>query len=89
MAKKSKKAKQLKREEIVQKYADLRRQLIAAGNYQALRKLPKDSAPNRLHNRCELTGRPRGYMRKFKMSRIAFRELALKGQIPGIRKASW
>ncbi|WP_426551566.1 30S ribosomal protein S14 [Bacillus pumilus] len=59
------------------------------GEYEALRKLPRDSSPSRLKNRCELTGRPRGYLRKIKMSRIAFRELAYQGQIPGVKKSSW
>ncbi|EIJ81017.1 30S ribosomal protein S14 [Bacillus methanolicus] len=89
MAKKSKVAKERKRQELVEKYADLRRELKAKGDYEALRKLPRDSSPTRLHNRCEITGRPRGYLRKFKMSRIAFRELANKGQIPGVKKSSW
>ena len=89
MAKKSKVVKEKKRQELVEKYAELRRELKEKGDYEALRKLPRDSAPTRLHNRCELTGRPRGYLRKFKMSRIAFRELAHKGQIPGVKKSSW
>ncbi|QNR69452.1 30S ribosomal protein S14 [Paenibacillus peoriae] len=89
MAKKSKIVKEKKRQEIVAKYADLRRELKAKGDYEALQKLPRDSSPTRLKSRCELTGRPRGYLRKFKLSRIAFRELAHKGQIPGITKSSW
>ncbi|UQQ37378.1 30S ribosomal protein S14 [Paenibacillus polymyxa] len=89
MAKKSKIVKEKKRQEIVAKYADLRRELKAKGDYEALQKLPRDSSPTRLKNRCELTGRPRGYLRKFKLSRIAFRDLAHKGQIPGITKSSW
>lgn len=89
MAKKSKVAKERKRQELVDKYADLRRELKAKGDYEALQKLPRDSSPTRLHNRCEITGRPRGYLRKFKMSRIAFRELAHKGQLPGVKKSSW
>ncbi|MFP3669483.1 30S ribosomal protein S14 [Priestia sp. SIMBA_032] len=89
MAKKSKVVKEKKRQELVKKYTELRRELKEKGDYEALRKLPRDSAPTRLHNRCELTGRPRGYLRKFKMSRIAFRELAHKGQIPGVKKSSW
>jgi small subunit ribosomal protein S14 len=89
MAKKSKVAKELKRQKMVEKYADLRRELKEKGDYAALSKLPRDSAPSRLHNRCLVTGRPRGYLRKFKMSRIAFRELAHKGQIPGVKKSSW
>ena len=89
MAKKSKVVKELKRQKMVEKYADLRRELKEKGDYAALSKLPRDSAPSRLHNRCQITGRPRGYLRKFKMSRIAFREFAHKGQIPGVKKSSW
>ncbi|KIL19860.1 hypothetical protein C2W58_01601 [Bacillus pumilus] len=89
MAKKSKIAKEKKRQQLVLKYAELRKELKEKGEYEALRKLPRDSSPSRLKNRCELTGRPRGYLRKFKMSRIAFRELAYKGQIPGVKKSSW
>ncbi|WP_226526850.1 30S ribosomal protein S14 [Metabacillus niabensis] len=89
MAKKSKIAKERKRQEMVKKYAEIRKELKDKGDYEALRKLPRDSAPTRLHNRCEITGRPRGYLRKFKMSRIAFRELAHKGQLPGVKKSSW
>ena len=89
MAKKSKVAKERKRQEMVEKYAELRKELKAKGDYEALQKLPRDSSPTRLHNRCEITGRPRGYLRKFKMSRISFRELAHKGQIPGVKKSSW
>ncbi|NJI52504.1 30S ribosomal protein S14 [Bacillus subtilis] len=89
MAKKSKVAKELKRQQLVEQYADIRRALKEKGDYEALSKLPRDSAPGRLHSRCMVTGRPRAYMRKFKMSRIAFRELAHKGQIPGVKKASW
>lgn len=75
--------------ELVLKYAQLWKELKEKGDYEALQKLPRDSSPTRLKNRCELTGRPRGYLRKFKMSRIAFRELAYKGQIPGVKKSSW
>ncbi|MDO6450520.1 30S ribosomal protein S14 [Oceanobacillus profundus] len=89
MAKKSKVAKTKKQQALVEKYADLRRELKAKGDYEALRKLPRDSSPTRLNNRCEVTGRPRGYMRKFGMSRIAFREYAHKGQLPGVKKSSW
>ncbi|MCM3584905.1 30S ribosomal protein S14 [Mesobacillus maritimus] len=89
MAKKSKIVKAKKREELVEKYAALRKELKEKGDYEALRKLPRDSSPTRLKNRCEVTGRPRGYLRKFKMSRIALREYAHKGQIPGVKKASW
>lgn len=89
LAKKSKVAKERKRREIVEKYAEIRRELKERGDYEALRKLPRDSSPTRLKNRCEVTGRPRGYFRKFKMSRIAFRVYAHKGQIPGVKKSSW
>jgi len=89
MAKKSKVVREKKRQELVAKYADLHRELKAEGDYAALQKLPRDSSPTRLKNRCEITGRPRGYLRKFKVSRIAFRELAHKGQIPGVTKSSW
>ncbi|AXF57358.1 30S ribosomal protein S14 [Salicibibacter kimchii] len=89
MPKKSKIAKEKKRQEMVAKYAEVRCDLKEKGDYEALRKLPRDSSPTRLRNRCEITGRPRGYLRKCKMSRIAFREHAHKGQIPGVRKASW
>ncbi|SDJ09577.1 30S ribosomal protein S14 [Salimicrobium halophilum] len=89
MAKKSKVAKEKKRQEMVAKYAELRKELKEKGDYEALRKLPRDSSPTRLTGRCEVTGRPRGYMRKFGMSRIAFRDYAHKGQIPGVKKASW
>ncbi|AYA76102.1 30S ribosomal protein S14 [Bacillus sp. Y1] len=89
MAKKSKIAKELKRQKLVDQYAERRRELKEKGDYEALSQLPRDSAPSRLHNRCLVTGRPRGYLRKFKMSRIAFRELAHKGQIPGVKKSSW
>ncbi|MCE4049167.1 MULTISPECIES: 30S ribosomal protein S14 [Bacillaceae] len=89
MAKKSKVVKEKKRQVMVEKYAAIRKELKEKGDYEALRKLPRDSSPTRLKNRCEVTGRPRGYLRKFNMSRIAFREYAHKGQIPGVKKASW
>ena len=89
MAKKSKVAKEKKRQAMVVQYAALRKEFKEKGDYEALRRLPRDSSPTRLKNRCEVTGRPRGYLRKFKMSRIAFREYAHKGQIPGVKKASW
>ncbi|MED4286216.1 30S ribosomal protein S14 [Priestia megaterium] len=89
MAKKSKIAKEKKRQALVEKYAELRKQLKKQGNYDELWKLPRDSSPTRLHNRCEVTGRPRGYLRKFKLSRITFRELAHKGKLPGVKKSSW
>ncbi|MFJ5621519.1 30S ribosomal protein S14 [Peribacillus loiseleuriae] len=89
MAKKSKVVKEKKRQEMVMKYAAIRQELKEKGDYVALSKLPRDSSPTRLKNRCEVTGRPRGFLRKFKMSRIAFRDYAHKGQIPGVKKASW
>ncbi len=89
MAKKSLKARQARRVRVVAKYAALRKELKENGDYAALQKLPRDSSPTRLHNRCSMTGRPRGYLRRFGISRIAFRELALEGKIPGIVKASW
>ncbi|WP_067725095.1 30S ribosomal protein S14 [Oceanobacillus damuensis] len=89
MAKKSKIAKAMKQQAMVEKYAEIRRELKEKGDYEALRKLPRDSSPTRLKNRCAVTGRPRGYMRKFGMSRIALREYAHKGQVPGVKKSSW
>ncbi|MCY8936049.1 30S ribosomal protein S14 [Peribacillus frigoritolerans] len=74
---------------MVEKYAELRKEFKEKGDYAALAKLPRDSSPTRVHNRCGVTGRPRGYMRKFNMSRIVFRELAHKGQLPGVKKSSW
>jgi small subunit ribosomal protein S14 len=89
MAKESAKARELKRQKMVAKYAEKRKALKAAGDYEGLDKLPKDSSPVRLHNRCNLKGRPRGYMRKFGISRVTFRELASAGKIPGVTKSSW
>lgn len=89
MARKAVIAREKKRERLVAKYADLRAELKANGDYEALDKLPKNSSKVRLHNRCQLTGRPKGYMRQFGISRVTFREMALKGLIPGITKASW
>ncbi len=89
MAKESMKARELKRERMVAKYAQKRAELKKAGDYDALQKLPKNASPVRLHNRCKLTGRPKGYMRTFGISRINFREMALQGLIPGVKKASW
>ncbi|MFN4974217.1 MAG: 30S ribosomal protein S14 [Bacteroidota bacterium] len=89
MAKESIKARQRKREQMVAKYADKRKALKAAGDYTALDKLPKNASPVRLKNRCQLTGRPKGYMRFFGISRIMFRDMALNGIIPGVKKASW
>ncbi|KAA1040314.1 30S ribosomal protein S14 [Macrococcus equipercicus] len=89
MAKKSKIAKEQQRAALVAQYAERRQALKAAGDYEALAQLPRDSSPTRLTRRCQLTGRPRGVIRQFELSRIAFRELAHKGQIPGVKKASW
>lgn len=89
MAKEGIKAREVKRRRMVEKYADKRAALKAAGDYEALDKLPKNASPVRLHNRCQLTGRPRGYMRTFGISRVTFRQMALDGKIPGVRKASW
>ena len=89
MAKKSKIAREKQRQEIVDRYAEKRAQLKADGDYLGLQKLPRNASPTRLHNRDSVDGRPRGYIRKYKMSRIRFRDLAHKGQIPGVRKASW
>ncbi|HAB32113.1 MAG TPA: 30S ribosomal protein S14 [Cryomorphaceae bacterium] len=89
MAKESMKARERKREALVAKYATKREALKAAGDYLGLQKLPKNASPVRLHNRCKLTGRPRGYMRQFGLSRVTFREMALNGLIPGVKKSSW
>ncbi|KON67178.1 30S ribosomal protein S14 [Peribacillus butanolivorans] len=89
MAKKSKVVKAQKQLAMVEKYAEIRRELKEKGDFDALAKLPRDSSPTRVHNRCGVTGRPRGYMRKFNMSRIVFRDLAHKGHLPGVKKASW
>ncbi|OJG36893.1 30S ribosomal protein S14 1 [Enterococcus devriesei] len=89
MAKKSKIVKMQKQQALIQQYAEQRLALKAAGDYEGLAKLPRDSNPNRLKNRDQIDGRPRGYMRKFGMSRIKFRELAHQGHIPGVKKASW
>ena len=89
MAKESIKAREIKRERLVAKYAAKRAALKEAGDYEELQKLPKNASPVRLHNRCKLTGRPKGYMRQFGVSRINFREMALAGLIPGVKKASW
>ncbi|MBN3034478.1 MAG: 30S ribosomal protein S14 [Bacteroidales bacterium] len=89
MAKESMKAREIKRRRMVEKFAARRQELKAAGDFVALQKLPRNSSPVRLHNRCNLSGRPKGYMRQFGVSRINFREMALKGLIPGVKKASW
>jgi small subunit ribosomal protein S14 len=89
MAKTSVKARELKREKMVARYAARRKALKEAGNWEALDKLPRNASPVRLHNRCKISGRPRGFMRKFGISRIAFRDMASQGKIPGITKSSW
>jgi small subunit ribosomal protein S14 len=89
MAKKSIIARQRKRERLVAKYAELRKKYKEEGDWEALDKLPRNSSPVRLKNRCQLTGRPKGYIRKFGLCRNMFREMALAGKIPGITKASW
>lgn len=89
MAKESMKARERKRQRMVAKYAEKRAELKAAEDWDALQKLPRNSSKVRLHNRCELTGRPRGYMRQFGISRVKFRKMALEGLIPGVKKASW
>ena len=89
MAKRSILARDAKRQKMYAKYAVKRAELKAAGDYEALAKLPRNSSPTRLKNRCFETGRPRAYMRQFGLSRIAFREHASKGEIPGVVKSSW
>lgn len=89
MAKESIKAREVKRQKLVDKFAAKRAELKATGDYAALQRIPKNASPVRLHNRCKLTGRPKGYMRQFGISRINFREMALNGLIPGVTKASW
>jgi small subunit ribosomal protein S14 len=89
MAKESMKAREVKRAKLAAKYAEKRKALKEAGDYAGLAKLPRNASPVRLHNRCSITGRPKGFMRIFGISRIQFREMASKGLIPGVRKASW
>lgn len=89
MAKESIKARERKKELLVAKYAQKRKELKANGDWEGLDKLPRSSSPVRLHNRCKITGRPRGYMRKFGISRVLFREMAAAGKIPGVTKSSW
>jgi small subunit ribosomal protein S14 len=89
MAKESLKAREVKRAKLVERYAEKRARLKTEGDYVGLSQLPRNSAKIRLHNRCKLTGRPKGYMRQFGVSRIQFREMASAGLIPGIKKASW
>ena len=83
------KAREAKRRIVVQRYAEKRAKLKAEGDFLGLQKLPRNASPVRLHNRCRLTGRPKGYLRQFGISRITFREMASNGLIPGIKKASW
>ncbi|MEO1055050.1 MAG: 30S ribosomal protein S14 [Bacteroidota bacterium] len=89
MARESIKARERKREKLVAKYAAKRAALKEAGDYAGLDKLPRNASPVRLHNRCKVTGRPKGYIRKFGISRVTFREMASQGKIPGVTKASW
>ncbi|MCI5057893.1 MAG: 30S ribosomal protein S14 [Flavobacteriales bacterium] len=89
MAKESMKARERKRAKMVAQYAEKRARLKAEGDWDALQKLPKNSSKVRMHNRCSITGRPKGFMRQFGISRVMFREMANKGLIPGVKKASW
>ena len=89
MAKESMKAREVKRQRMVAKYAAKRAQLKKEGDYEALQAIPRNASPVRLHNRCSMTGRPKGYMRQFGISRIQFREMASQRLIPGVKKASW
>jgi len=89
MAKESVKARQRKRVKIVAQFAEKRKALKEAGDYKALAQLPKNASPVQLKNRCQLTGKPRRYLRHFGVSRNMFRDMALQGKIPGVKKASW
>lgn len=89
MAKKSQLARKAKKEKLSERFAKKRADLKAAGDYEGLQKLPRNSSPVRIKNRCSISGRSRGYMRAFGVSRIQFRELARDGKIPGVKKASW
>lgn len=89
MAKTSQIARENKRKRLAEKYAEKRKQLKSAGDYDALTELPRNSNPVRLHNRCAVTGRARGFYRKFGISRLTFRKMALEGKIPGVKKSSW
>ena len=89
MAKKSKIARQAQREAVVERYRKIREDYKKRGEYQKLSLLPRDASPTRLRNRDSIDGRPRGYIRKFGLSRIHFRELASRGEIPGVKKSSW
>ena len=89
MAREAVKARERKRQKLVARYAEKRAALKKAGDWEGLDKLPRNASPVRLHNRCKLTGRPKGYMRKFGISRVTFREMASAGKIPGVTKSSW
>ena len=89
MAKESMKAREVKRAKLIARYAEKRARLIAEGDYEALQSIPKNASPVRAHNRCKITGRPKGYIRQFGISRIQFREMASQGLISGVKKASW
>ncbi len=89
MAKESMKAREVKRQRLVAKYAAKRKALKEAGDYVGLQSIPKNASPVRLHNRCKITGRPKGYMRTFGISRVLFRKMANAGLIPGVKKSSW
>ncbi|MFC2325047.1 MAG: 30S ribosomal protein S14 [Bacteroides sp.] len=89
MAKESMKAREVRRARLVARYAEKRKRLLAEGDYVGLQKLPRNSSATRIHNRCSVTGRPKGYIRQFGISRITFREMASQGLIPGVKKASW
>ncbi len=89
MARKGLLAREEKKRRLNAKYAQIRKELKEKGDYDALQMLPKNSSPTRLHNRCKMTGRPRAYYRKFGVSRLVLREMALRGEIPGLKKASW
>ena len=89
MAKESMKAREVKRQRLVAKYAEKRKALKEAGDYICLQSIPKNASPVRLHNRCKITGRPKGYMRTFGISRVLFRKMANAGLIPGVKKSSW
>ena len=89
MAKESLKAREVKRAKLIARYAEKRARLIAEGDYEGLQSIPKNASPVRAHNRCKITGRPKGYIRQFGVSRIQFREMASQGLIPGVKKASW
>ncbi len=89
MAKESMKAREVKRQRLVAKYAEKRKTLKEAGDYIGLQSIPKNASPVRLHNRCKITGRPKGYMRTFGISRVLFRKMANAGLIPGVKKSSW